>query len=220
MVTQPILGSNNSSFLWFTSCLCLWRMVRKVVPRVTFPIYYSLPSDTCWLAHSYTQGMFIEHLSEVSGRILDSVDTAENKTKSLPSDCVQCGVRTSWCAWNFWQAGKSSSPPRCQNYTLTWVRCWEKGDSWGWQGKLGKEITCFSGMSARCSTVVLGKSNSSCFWGTACGQVVPLTPLEPSEDIHLYCALELLGNWQGVSGCSLQMQPSGCLFLNSGSTKE
>lgn len=166
----------------------------------------------------YSRHVYWAPLYEVSGRILDSVDTAENKTKSLPSDCVQCGVRTSWCAWNFWQAGKSSSPPSCQNYTLTWVRCWEKGDSWGWQEKLGKEIACFSGMSARCSIVVLGKSLIVLASGVP--PVVPLTPLEPSEDIHLYCALELLGNWQGVSGCSLQMQPSGCLFLNSGSTKE
>lgn len=110
----------------------------------------------------YSRHVYWAPLYEVSGRILGSVDTAENKTKPLPSDCVQCGVRTSWCASqavrNSWKAAKSSFPPSGQNYTLAWVRCWEKGDSWGWQEKLGKEITCFSGMSARCSKVVLGKS--------------------------------------------------------------
>lgn len=110
----------------------------------------------------YSRHVYWTPLYGVSGRIPGSMDTAENKTKSLPSDCVQHGVRTylvvCLTGWNSWKAGKSSFPPSGQNYTLAWVRCWEKGDSWGWQGKLGKEITCFSGMSARCSKVVLGKS--------------------------------------------------------------
>lgn len=46
----------------------------------------------------YSRHVYWAPLYEVSGRILGSVDTAENKTKPLPSDCVQCGVRTSWCA--------------------------------------------------------------------------------------------------------------------------
>ena len=97
-VTQSVhIRINNSSFLWFTSCLFLLKkVVHKVVPRVTLPIYYSLPSGICWLAHLYTQGMFIEHLStRCPGEFWIQQRT---KQKSLPSDCVQCGVRTSWCA--------------------------------------------------------------------------------------------------------------------------
>lgn len=35
------------------------KVVCKVVPRVTLPIYYSLPYDVCWSAHLYIQGILL-----------------------------------------------------------------------------------------------------------------------------------------------------------------
>lgn len=57
------------------------------------------------------------------------------------------------------------------------------------------------------------KSNSSCFWGTSCGLVVPLTPLEPPEDIHLYCALNSLGIDKESEDVLCKCTPQDVYFL-------
>lgn len=77
------------------ACACKQKWVCKVVPRVTLPIYYSLPYDVCWSAHLYIQGVFIEHLS-MGYQAEFQVLWIQQRTKQSPSpsDCVQHGVRT------------------------------------------------------------------------------------------------------------------------------
>lgn len=76
------------------------KVVCKVVPRVTLPIYYSLPYDVCWSAHLYIQGMFIEHLS-MGYQAEFQVLWIQQRTKQSPSLQTVCSMvwgPTSWCA--------------------------------------------------------------------------------------------------------------------------
>lgn len=97
--SQSILGSTTVlSFNSQVACACKESGVQGCSQSNTshllfFALWHLLIGSFIYSRHVYWTPVY-----GVSGRILGSMDTAENKTKSLPSDCVQCGVRTSWCA--------------------------------------------------------------------------------------------------------------------------
>lgn len=83
-------------------------------------------------------------------------------------------------------------------------------------GEISREITCFSGISTGPTEVALEKMS----WQLSLLVALPRGLAESPEPVHLTLLCNSFGMGEEPQDVLLQMQPLGCLFLNSGSTRD